>query len=537
VALFAALLTTSAPRAQSGWVSPVGIPAPPFGLTEVAPAAPNPWTTPQAGFYHVNATHALATDTNNPYGSAAVPRRTIPTYLPAGSVVELHGTYSVLHRSPAGITMAGTQSNPVFIRGRSAAERPLITQAWEVYGSYFVMENLHFHIDRRLGIFGAVTRGVLRHSEVRGTLTGGGVAVGGSSGAVPNEVLIYKNSIHDNGDYAAPIDQDMHGIVVSSYVSNLWILENEFYRNSGDGVQINAGNKTLQPTTHHIYLGRNVSHHNKQTGMWTKQANDVVFSENLIYGHRPGNSSYGACTGFQYAPERVWYINNHLHDCEMGIAFSSNSDLGTGQYAFVIGNVIHNIHNTTGFNSSAWGQSAIMMAGGVYRYIANNTIYDVDAGIQSPGGGAITINNNIVANVTQPAGNHINIESAATAGASYVNHNLLGGTARIKWGSGAIYNVSSFLATFGKGVGNINAEPIFVNIAGDDFKTELSSPSVDRGLNEAALFAQLKALMTTTDLDLDPAGVVRGFGSGWDIGAFERGLRVPLAPTNVHLIR
>ena len=32
---------------------------------------------------------------------------------------------------------------------------------------------------------------------------------------------------------------------------------------------------------------------------------DVVFSENLCYAHRPSNSSFGACMGMQYAPERV----------------------------------------------------------------------------------------------------------------------------------------------------------------------------------------------------------------------------------------
>ena len=65
--------------------------------------------------------------------------------------------------------------------------------------------------------------------------------------------------------------------------------------------------------------GRNVAHHNKQTGFWTKQAEDVIFSENLSYSHRTSDSSTGACMGFQYAPERVWFINNHIHDCEVGI--------------------------------------------------------------------------------------------------------------------------------------------------------------------------------------------------------------------------
>src|SRR5471032_1854660 len=87
-------------NAQAQWTPPIGIPAPSFGVNDVAPASPSPWTTAVPGFYYVNATGTGATDSNNPYGTPAKPRVTIPTVLPAGAVVELHGTYDQDETSP-----------------------------------------------------------------------------------------------------------------------------------------------------------------------------------------------------------------------------------------------------------------------------------------------------------------------------------------------------------------------------------------------------------------------------------------------------
>jgi hypothetical protein len=101
---------------------------------------------------------------------------------------------------------------------------------------------------------------------------------------------------------------------VSDHVRYLWVVDNQIYRNSGDGIQINAQD-TMVASTHHIYVGRNVSHHNKQSGFWVKSAADVIFSQNESYGHRPSNSSLGqgmAAAG----PDWVWFLYNHIHDCE-----------------------------------------------------------------------------------------------------------------------------------------------------------------------------------------------------------------------------
>ncbi len=58
-----------------------------------------------------------ATDTNNPNGTATKPRRTIPTYLPAGSVVEVRGGPYAVSSANLILDSRGTAAAPVVIKG------------------------------------------------------------------------------------------------------------------------------------------------------------------------------------------------------------------------------------------------------------------------------------------------------------------------------------------------------------------------------------------------------------------------------------
>ena len=68
----------------------------------------------------------------------------------------------------------------------------------------------------------------------------------------------------------------------------------------------------LQATTHHIYVGRNTSHHNKQSGFWTKQAVDVIFSQNVAYAHYVQQFLAGRGHRLAVRPVIVWFIVNHI---------------------------------------------------------------------------------------------------------------------------------------------------------------------------------------------------------------------------------
>jgi hypothetical protein len=493
IAAAAFFVAASGRPAAAQWMPPLGIPAPSFGINEVAPATPKPWTASSPGFYYVDATQVSSTDSGNTYGTPAKPRKTIPTTLPAGALVELHGPYDTEHGGSATIVPQGTPTQPVWIRGVSPASKALVRRSWEVKGTYAVLENLEFGPMPDQSDTGSLVirlpadHVVLRNSDLHGTKDGGGLGIVnwevryGEVYTGPgdiNNVVIYNNTIHDNGDVNANFDQDAHGIAVSDHVNHLWVVDNRLYGNSGDGIQINAALAEMASSTHHIYVGRNVSHDNKQTGYWVKQATDVIFSQNESYNHRPSNSSMGQCIGGQYAPDYVWWLFNKLHDCEYGIALMS--DDGEASHVFAVGNVIYNIHRTVLTNSpdDAWGPSAIMTAGGNERHFVNNTIWNVDSGVNiATSVGSLELSDNIVGNITQPGASHMILGFSALAANTTWHNNLLSGDPRVDLGTGQIHLTDSVLA-IGK---SISGDPQFIDPSAGDFHVPITSPAMNSG--------------------------------------------------------
>ena len=540
--VLAGLLTVATP-ALPQWQPPIGIPAPPFGIAETAKPVPNPWATATPGFYYVEPTNVNATDSSNPYGTPALPRDTIPRNLPAGSVVQVNGVYNTPHTSPNDIVANGTASQPVFIRGVSCCDKAKITNRFIISGAYFIVENIFFGSNQsangRVTVSWPTSHGAIRRSEVSGNVDGGvGLSISGTSAANSvNNLVIYKNQIHNNGVWTRNTgDNDFEGIIVGPFTSYTWVVDNELYYNEGTGFSISAGSRADEATLHHIYVGRNISHHNQEAGFGLKQAQDVIYSQNTVYGHRITNSADGSCMGHQYAPERVWYLFNHCYDNENGITVVSDSGLGSGKNSYFIGNLIHDIHTTAGNfqEGSSWSAgTALQLIGHTNRVVINNTIYDVDNGITgsgSSGAGYIHIVNNIISRVSNPRGSHIFIESSGVAANSAVHHNLLEGTVRIKWGSNStVYDLVGFQSAFpGKGVGMLNVNPVFVNVATDDFRPQVNSPAVDSGVADSVYqeFFDRYGISITKDV----AGISRPQASSYDMGAYEYNSQIALQP-------
>ncbi|MES9924539.1 MAG: hypothetical protein ABW152_10620 [Candidatus Thiodiazotropha endolucinida] len=513
IATLATLLL--AQDAQADYTPPIGIPAPSFGIDNVAPATPADWNLNLDGFYYVR-----SGGDNSGNGFPADPRSTIPDPIPAGSVVIIEGAYTTKHETNR-LTANGTASQPVYIRGMDQNNRAVLNQKIVIEGSYYVIEYVdgvwsNSSYNGKLHLTG--DHGVVRYGDFRGDTNGcvGGVHIDSGS----SHHVLYQNNIHHSGDVNAGYDQDCHGTRVSPNVSSIWILENEYSYNSGDGIQINAGSAG-NDSIHHIYVGRNESHHNKQVGMWTKQARDVIFSENHIYGHVSSDSSGGSGTGFQYGPDYVWFIFNRIHDNESGIMLASDSG-GTGTEHFIIGNEIYNIHKNGAYDvNNSWENAAIGVWGSTNTHIIGNTIWNVDAGINSPRArGKIDIINNIIDAPSVNGANHIYFYMDLIE-TSRVDHNLFINPVTLRLGSSRQIDLAGLQGIHDKGHRSHAVDSLaFISSARGDFIPSPTSAAAQNGDNTVDAY-QIFYNRYGIDINKDITGAPRILDGAAEIGAYE----------------
>lgn len=532
----------------SEWVAPLGIPEPPFGIHESYrmyddPAKRNPALTyrqnAEGGYFthYVDNTSPNATNLNNPFGTPEKPRMSIPVgppyedaQLSPGSVVEVHGgPYGATYPDGnIGISGAGSAAQPIFVRGVSAASRPVLAAGFNAFyggAEYMIIE--HLTATKGAGILGVFDNRSQHHVAVRDCdISGAESVVGSYNQSEVYDIVLYRNVFHDCGIWDPAIgvgDDDCHGIGFAA-AHDVWILDNEIYHFSGNGSQIGNG--------HHIYFGRNFVHHNKQSGFGTKYTDDVIFSQNVIAHHtRSSSDPLGCGIGSQYGSENVWSIFNNIYDNGGGMC-SGSDDLRSPQNQYYVGNVVHNIHRT---DFAAGGFS--LNAGSAVRHIVNNTIYDVDYGIlNSYYPTKFDIRDNIIANVSLA-----NIWFATEYGSSAVSHifsGLLDPAKPITWDA-TYQTLAAFQAAAHECGDCLAGNPIFIDADNADFSLEEGSPGANLGTEDDVYQAFQDrygldiryGIAKTWDPETDPDSfdipsdkwvmVHRPQGSGWDIGAFE----------------
>ncbi|MCP4537147.1 MAG: right-handed parallel beta-helix repeat-containing protein [Chloroflexi bacterium] len=261
-------------------------------------------------------------------------------------------------------------------------------------------------------------------------------------------------------------------------------------------------------TSHHVYIGRNHFHHNGENAIDLKIMADVVYSQNVMHDFEPSVSSGGYAVTVHYDPPNNWVMFNTIYNASHGIAVHGVVDF------YAIGNEIFDIS----------GRGIVFWANGEV-HIVGNTISNVDDGIYTwiPSTEPHPIINNIVHNINDPTnGWHIRYSQESLADASDMHHNLVyqdNGPIRINW-HGEYNSILDFQNGTGKCQGCVEADPLFVDHANDDYRLQAGSLAKDAGTAEISYY-QLYEDRFGVGIRSDLVDTPRPQGDGWDIGAYE----------------
>ena len=530
---FLILVAANCPLGAWGFTPPVGIPAPSFpaDLDVSRPTLPSPWTSEVAGWYFVQRNQAGCSDSRT-YGTPTEARCTLPSSPAAGSKVVLHGLYA----TQPNINWTGTSANPIWLMAYDNANKPNISQEYGYTGSYIIADGISSSMNMQGGVNVVGHHIMLRNFSVSNTWTGQNYSgIGMDAG---NNNVIYKATVGPLGNwqYTGTSDIDDHGATVSGNATYIWFLNSTFFHCQGDGIQIENGQGNAAGA-HHIYIGRNTAYENYQSGMWVKNATDVIFSENDFYGiHVTPNSATGdgQATGGQYDAKYVWWIANRIHDSNVGIKMSGGSDNSGGPW-YAIGNLIYNIISNNGCN--AWGMGGLSYRnnGGFYGYY--NTLYNVDSFISVVPSNSGEFRNNIFAHQYTTTGcPALNEDGRGTYSLDYNLWDTANPT--LKYNGVTYSTLAAFSSATGRETHRVVGNPLFVNAPGD-LSLQAGSPAIDAANpTEEAVFATFQSRYGI-DIRKDFVGTVRPYGPRWDIGAYEFTAgtvsRKPNPPSNIQV--
>ena len=520
LSLFVAVLWLSPSITHAAYNPPIGIPTPSFGIEEQAGAA----TRTISG--------------------------TLPTSLTlaAGDVVVIApGTYT----TNMTISGGGTADRPAYIRGASQSNMPMFTGVFQMNTSqYVIIENLDFNGGSNgcIGIGGASHHISVRNCYFRNRIwlsSTSAIGITPGIGQTISNVVVYKNSFSELGNWQETIDQDFHGVNpnlwgrdATASEHDVWVLDCDFYHVSGNGVQVNAGNWTNSYLyLHHIYVGRNTFHAGRQAGFWSKQASDVIMSQNTVYDNYIGSQPIDGL-GYQYGPTNLWIIFNEVWNVNFGVRQSDTGAGNDGHTSYVIGNVIYNSHqdaNPPLHWGSPTGWAVSFWSGGSTRYVLNNTFYDVHNGVEAIMNGPVTIANNITSTLKNGYPNnlpyrHFAVSHPARYNVASMDYEIMFQPGRdingVWWDEGTFSTFASFRAATGECQHGMQADPQFLSVDSLDprfLDLAPNSPAIDAG-NSTLIESVCDTFQNQYGLSIryDFLGRPRPQGAGWDIGAFER---------------
>ncbi|MCP4247348.1 MAG: hypothetical protein GY778_09900, partial [bacterium] len=510
------------------------------------------------------------------FGTPQDPRLTIPTFLEAGSVVEVHGTTEVTDDDlritglVIGNQIGGTAASPIFVRGTRAGLKPAFRRPIEIRSNYIILENLHSSAGGSGAAHGnikvrnthrvdhdrAVDEGpiafhhvALRHNAIRPPSGGANARLidlrtyRDDADTAAHDIALYDNHLFDNGDWTEPTGSaDYGGFSIWGNSHDVWVLGNHVHHMEGDAVGLPSENLSLgglRGPASRIYIGRNHFHHCRENHIDGKLSQQVFISQNKLHtvmALGPGGSSGpqslffhhgGGQSDYVRAADEIWVMFNEIYDAGEGFAHTSNGPLApqfpdVEARGYVIGNVIHHI----------WAGPLdvgypISFGTHVAGRVINNTLYRCTRGVRLGTfvGTQMTarVRNNVIVH-TETTGPQVSFSEGAVVDALersfYDLDPAYNPVLRVRIHTTTYAGLDQLQAA-GYGIGSIVGELDFVGARTADFRPQPGSPVI--GAGDADYVYQLYFTRYGRNIRFDYNGVARPGNDVWDIGALQAG--------------
>ncbi|MCC7344818.1 MAG: right-handed parallel beta-helix repeat-containing protein [Deltaproteobacteria bacterium] len=321
--------------------------------------------------------------------------------------------------------------------------------------------------------------------------------------------ITVRNSLFERNETV----EDGGGLELFSNTGNISVLESVFNDNiaeSGGGginASTNSGNITVQGNTFAGNDGGIIDNSDGGGARISFGTGDAVIGDNLFLRNSAGSNG-GALSiiSAEGGPGSLTIVNNIIAGNSNGNNASSTNTFGGGVSVFLFGTNL-TLTNNTIFGNASQASDDAANGGGVSVLLGTDTTADV-------------YNNIIFGNSAEANGGDIysDEDSAVASG-------LTGGTLNLfnndftSFYSEALDNGGAGTVNQGN---NIDADPLFVNAAGDDFNLTEGSPAIDSGDPSAPA-------MPATDFAGDPRPAIPGTNP--DMGALEFQPEPTVSPT------
>lgn len=538
-----------------------------------APPAPPSWTdtgsgtSATAGYYYVCPSCAGASNSNT-YGHPQAPRVTHPDPIPAGAKVYYSGIIDAANFLPSSnwrFVSQGTQANPVWLIGLPGNE--FRTRLELESGGYLFTDNLNFSASTN-GNFALLASGNISHVAIKNSIfkdstnfPGVTLAFLNSSASISN-ILIQGNTFLRLGNWQNTADTNDYGVSMATLnatttIQNVWMLDNNSSYLGMSSYLINGG--SFPDSIKNIFIANNRSHHNRVSGGTVSSSRSVVVSKNEVYEMRNrGGLDSGSCLITSGSPKNVWFLDNYLHHCDLGIHQGTTSADADGVIT-ALNNYLDNIQfrqpdtaanaatnadGTPGSGASRYSELSCPTAAFAKAFdlgwgnnplrILQNTIRNSTIDFYTNSNDRLDIHGNIFgAPVSGAACYELDITGiAVTADKFSIDYNQFENTSLASRLSGvshtSLANLSNALSTgSGKCLNCQAGDPLFTV---DDLVSGLS-PVIDQsnasiltnnnGVNSTYQICADYLAQYGIDICFDRVGVVRPLGSNWDIGSRE----------------